>query len=190
MDNRNEAREFLMSCRTKLVPEQAGLTVSGRRRVAGLRRDAVLEALVRALQLDVAERQHLIDRGPAFVRNGRMDILATNALGRAFHDEVLDGPGQGNPARSCFLGKLSTLSDAFRIRWGADHVRRHGSGTKVLVHHDVGEITLTDEGMELAAEPGLSFLIHTAAKNQQKQEIERATSGQPDSAGNEKESRS
>ncbi len=250
-----------MSRRANLGPEQAGLTVSGHRRVAGLRRgevamladvspeyyakierghlagvsDAVLEAVARALQLDDAEREHLfdlarvangaaqpvrkrrpktwtarqsliraldvIDRGPAFVRNGRMDILATNALGRAFYDEVFDGPGQGNLARFCFLddrakafypewegaaditvsilrteagrdprdkqlhdliGELSTRSDAFRTRWGAHNVRRHGSGTKVFVHHDVGEITLTYEGMELTAEPGLSFLIYTA----------------------------
>lgn len=41
--------------------------------------------------------------GPAFVRNGRMDILATNTLGRAFYDEVFDGPGQGNIARYAFL---------------------------------------------------------------------------------------
>lgn len=197
--------------------------------------DAVLEAVARALQLDVAEREHLfhlaraangaaqpvrkrrpktwvaresltraldvIDRGPAFVRNGRMDVLATNALGRAFYDEVFDGPGQGNLARFCFLddrarsfypdweaaaditvsilrteagrdprdkqlhdliGELSTCSDAFRTRWGAHNVRRHGSGTKVFVHHAVGEITLTYEGMDLTAEPGLSLLIYTA----------------------------
>jgi transcriptional regulator with XRE-family HTH domain len=258
-----------MSRRAKLGPEQAGLPVTGHRRVAGLRRgevamladvspeyyakierghlagvsDAVLEAVARALQLDDAEREHLfdlarvangaaqpvrkrkpktwvaresltraldvIDRGPAFVRNGRLDILATNALGRAFYDEVFDGPGHGNLARFCFLderakafypdwetaadvtvsilrteagrdprdkqlhdliGELSTLSDAFRTRWGAHNVRRHGSGTKVFVHHDVGEITLTYEGMELTAEPGLSFLIYTAESGSPSQE--------------------
>src|SRR5690625_1229919 len=155
MDNRNEAREFLMSRRANISPEDAGLAVSGHRRVAGLRRsevamlaavspeyyakiergnlagvsEAVLEAVARALQLDDAEREHLFDLarsangaaqpvrkrrskkwfaresliraldvvayGPAFVRNGRMDVLATNALGRAFYDEVLDGPGKG-----------------------------------------------------------------------------------------------
>jgi transcriptional regulator with XRE-family HTH domain len=151
------------------------------------------ESLIRALEV--------IDRGPAFVRNGRMDVLATNALGRAFYDEVFDGPGQGNLARFCFLderakafypdweaaaditvsilrteagrdprdkqlhdliGELSTLSDAFRTRWGAHNVRRHGSGTKNFHHHAVGELTLTYEGLELTAEPGLSFLIYTA----------------------------
>jgi hypothetical protein len=40
---------------------------------------------------------------PAFVRNGRMDVLATNGLGRAFNAEVFEGPGKGNLARFCFL---------------------------------------------------------------------------------------
>jgi transcriptional regulator with XRE-family HTH domain len=261
VDNRTEAREFLMSRRANVTPEDAGLKVSGHRRVPGLRRnevamladvspeyyakierghlagvsDAILEAVARALRLDDAEREHLFDLaraanggaqpvrrrtpkkwaprgsltraldviegGPAFVRNGRMDVLATNALGRAFYDEVFDGPGQGNLARFCFLderakafypdweaaaditvsilrteagrdprdknlhdliGELSTLSDAFRVRWGAHNVRRHGSGTKTFVHHSVGEIVLAYEGMELTDEPGLSFLIYTA----------------------------
>ncbi|MDL9978305.1 helix-turn-helix transcriptional regulator [Microbacterium sp. ASV49] len=142
-----------------------------------------------------------ITAGPAFVRNGRMDILATNALGRAFYDQVFDGPGQGNLARFNFLdershefypdwaaasdisvailrteagrdprdkklhdliGELSTRSDEFRTRWGAHNVRRHGAGTKHFHHHEVGDLTLSYEGMDLTAEPGLSFLIYTA----------------------------
>ncbi len=147
--------------------------------------------------------------GPAFVRNGRMDVLATNALGRAFYDEVFDGPGQGNLARYCFLderaqafyphweaaaditvsilrteagrdprdkqlhdliGELSTCSDEFRTRWAAHNVRRHGSGTKEFHHHEVGDLTLTYEGLELTAEPGLSFLIYTAEPGSPSQE--------------------
>jgi transcriptional regulator with XRE-family HTH domain len=81
-------REFLTSRRAKITPEQAGLrTYGGTRRVPGLRREEVallagvsvdyytrlergnaggasenvLEALVRALQLDDAERAHLFD---------------------------------------------------------------------------------------------------------------------------------
>ena len=88
MDARSETREFLTSRRAKLTPEQAGLrTYGGTRRVPGLRREevallagvsvdyytrlergnlsgvseTVLEALVRALQLDEAERAHLFD---------------------------------------------------------------------------------------------------------------------------------
>jgi hypothetical protein len=40
----------------------------------------------------------------AFVRNGRLDILAINPLGRAFYIPVLDSPSRpANLARYCFL---------------------------------------------------------------------------------------
>ncbi len=42
--------------------------------------------------------------GPAFVRNGRMDLLAANRLARAFYDEVYAGPQRpANLARFAFL---------------------------------------------------------------------------------------
>ncbi|MFT4295156.1 MAG: helix-turn-helix transcriptional regulator [Micropruina sp.] len=45
-----------------------------------------------------------ITAGPAFVRNGRMDLLATNLLARAFYADVFDMPGQPpNIARFTFL---------------------------------------------------------------------------------------
>src|SRR5215211_639970 len=85
MDNRAEVREFLISRRAKLSPQQAGLPNVGNRRVPGLRRSevaalaglsveyysklergalagasaTVLDAIARALQLDDAERAHL-----------------------------------------------------------------------------------------------------------------------------------
>ena len=88
VDQRSEIREFLTSRRAKITPEQTELrTYGGTRRVPGLRREevallagvsvdyysrlergnlsgvseTVLEALVRALQLDDAERAHLFD---------------------------------------------------------------------------------------------------------------------------------
>ena len=86
MDNRVEVREFLTSRRAKITPEQAGLPAAGQRRVPGLRRSevaalagmsveyyaklergslagvsaGVLDAIARALQLDDAERAHLL----------------------------------------------------------------------------------------------------------------------------------
>lgn len=87
MDNRSEVREFLASRRARVTPEQAGLPAYGsNRRVKGLRREEVallagvsvdyyvrlerghlhgvseqvLDALARALQLDDAERTHLL----------------------------------------------------------------------------------------------------------------------------------
>ncbi|MBO2457971.1 helix-turn-helix transcriptional regulator [Actinomadura violacea] len=149
MDSRNEVRDFLASRRARITPRQAGLPAyGGNRRVPGLRReevamlagvsvdyyirlergnlsgvsDSVLEALVRALQLDDAERAHLFDLAraagtgqrvrrpapkvrpglqrmldamtdaPSIIRNGRMDILAANRLGRAMYWPVFQSP--------------------------------------------------------------------------------------------------
>ncbi|MFJ7631645.1 helix-turn-helix transcriptional regulator [Streptomyces sp. NPDC097595] len=49
-----------------------------------------------------------ITTGPAFVRNGRMDMLATNQLARAFYDDVYATAGnQANLARFQFLDPAS-----------------------------------------------------------------------------------
>lgn len=140
--------------------------------------------------------------GPAFVRNGRMDLLAANALGRAFYKDVYDMPGQSpNIARFTFLderahdfypnwdafaevtvsilrteagrdprnkglhdliGELSTRNDEFRRLWAAHNVRHHGTGFKTFHHSIVGEMTLAYEGMDLEAEPGLTFTVYAA----------------------------
>jgi MmyB-like transcription regulator ligand binding domain len=91
VDHRTEAREFLVSRRAKLMPEQAGLPVGTNRRVPGLRR-----------------------------------------------------------------------SEEFRQRRGAHDVRHHGTGVKTFHHPVVGELTVAYEGLELAAEPGLTLTIYTA----------------------------
>ncbi|BAH36487.1 putative MmyB family DNA-binding protein [Rhodococcus erythropolis PR4] len=45
-----------------------------------------------------------VTAGPAFVRNGRMDLLAVNPLARAFYKDLYDMPGQPpNIARFTFL---------------------------------------------------------------------------------------
>jgi transcriptional regulator with XRE-family HTH domain len=143
-----------------------------------------------------------ITAGPAFVRNGRMDLLAVNHLARAFYKDAYDMPGQQpNIARFTFLdqrayefypdwdafaevtvsilraeagrdphnkdlhdliGELSTRSEDFRHRWGAHNVRHHGTGFKTFNHPVVGEMTLAFEGLEMAAEPGLTLTIYTA----------------------------
>lgn len=170
MDNRSEVREFLMSRRAKLTPEQAGMPAGPNRRVAGLRRTevavlagvsveyysklergaiagasaSVLESISTALQLDDTERAHLFDLartadgiptsgrprrrtsrqaparpslqwtlesitgGIAFVRNQYQDLLATNALGRAFYSPLIgDGGRTPNLARFQFLDPAS-----------------------------------------------------------------------------------
>jgi transcriptional regulator with XRE-family HTH domain len=87
VETKQEIREFLTSRRARITPEQAGLHSYGSRRAPELRREevavlagvsvpyytrlergdmngaseSVLEALARALQLDDAERAHLLD---------------------------------------------------------------------------------------------------------------------------------
>src|SRR6266576_5676222 len=91
MDTRGEIREFLTSRRARITPDQVGLPTYGPRRVPGLRREevavlagvsvpyytrlergdmngaseSVLNALAGALQLDDAERAHLLDLAQA-----------------------------------------------------------------------------------------------------------------------------
>jgi transcriptional regulator with XRE-family HTH domain len=167
VDNKIEIRDFLASRRARITPERAGLPAyGGNRRVAGLRREevamlagvsvdyyvrlergnlggvseGVLEALVRALQLDETERAHLFDlartanasvgsrrrspatrvrpgvlrmlesiAAPAWVRNGRLDILAANDLGRALYSLVFESPlTPANTARFAFLDPRAT----------------------------------------------------------------------------------
>src|SRR3954453_13914615 len=151
-DVRGQIRDFLTTRRARISPEQAGLPVygAGRRRVPGLRREeaamlagvsveyyirlergtatgisaSVVDGIPHALQLDDAERAHLVDLlqtanpgraprrradrqqvrptvqrvldsmigTPAFVLNGRHDILAANALGRALFSPAYDDP--------------------------------------------------------------------------------------------------
>ncbi|WP_026554421.1 helix-turn-helix transcriptional regulator [Arthrobacter sp. 35W] len=69
------------------------LTAKPRRRTAPS--NSIRPGLQRALDA--------ITAGPAFVRNGRMDILAANELGTAFYADVLAAPGLGNLARFAFL---------------------------------------------------------------------------------------
>jgi transcriptional regulator with XRE-family HTH domain len=174
MDARDDIREFLISRRGKITPEQAGLPDYGsKRRVTGLRREEVsmlagisveyytrlergnasgvsedvLEGIVRALQLDEAERSHLFDlvrsanatrparrrptqervrptvqrvldamtEVPAYVRNGRLDILATNSLGHALYGPVFEDPVRpANTARFVFL---SPRASEFFVDW-------------------------------------------------------------------------
>jgi transcriptional regulator with XRE-family HTH domain len=63
---------------------------------------------------------------------------------------------------SDLVGELSTRNDAFRTRWASHDVRIHRTGTKRVRHPIVGDLELTYEMMELAADPGLRILTYTA----------------------------
>jgi hypothetical protein len=63
---------------------------------------------------------------------------------------------------SDLVGELSTQSAEFRTRWAAHNVRFHDTGTKDFHHPVVGDLTLTYNRMDLAADPGQMFMIWTA----------------------------
>jgi transcriptional regulator with XRE-family HTH domain len=174
VSSREEIREFLISRRARITPDQAGLPAyGGNRRVKGLRREevallagvsvdyyvrmergnltgaseAVLDGLARALQLDDAERDHLFDLArakhgtparprrskqvsvtpgvqqvldaitdaPAWVRNARHDMLATNRLGRALYAPVLADPRR--PANTARFIYLDPAAREFFVDW-------------------------------------------------------------------------
>jgi transcriptional regulator with XRE-family HTH domain len=170
MSNSDQIGDFLKSRRARITPEQAGLPAyGGKRRVPGLRREevsllagisveyytrlergnargvseSVLEGIARALQLDDAERAHLIDLVraantgskparrrptqqrvrpsvqrildsmtgvPAFVQNGRLDVLYANELARALFGHMVSASGDDlpNAARFVFLDPSAT----------------------------------------------------------------------------------
>jgi transcriptional regulator with XRE-family HTH domain len=176
MDPRDDIREFLTSRRAKITPEQAKLPAyGGNRRVAGLRREevamlagvsvdyytklergnfgsvseGVLEALVRALQLNEPEREHLfhlanatatirpgghreasqqvrqsvqrvvdgLADAPAFVRNNRRDLLASNALGRALYAPIYEDTEPGEPVNTVRFLFFSPKARVFFRDW-------------------------------------------------------------------------
>jgi transcriptional regulator with XRE-family HTH domain len=169
MSSQDDVREFLITRRAKITPQQAGVASYGRRRVPGLRREevamlagvstdyyarlergnltgvseSVLEAVARALRLDEAETAYLQDLTraantnpkaarrrpaqpmrirpsvqrvldgmsdiPAIVMNGRLDLLATSALGAALYSPVFQNPERpANLARFCFFEPQAT----------------------------------------------------------------------------------
>jgi transcriptional regulator with XRE-family HTH domain len=261
VDTKSEIREFLTSRRARITPDQVGLASYGPRRVPGLRREevavlagvsvpyytrlergdmngvseSVLNALAGALELDDAERAHLLDLAraahpaptrprqrqakqhvrpelqwtldaitgaAAIVSNDRLDIVAANQLGLALYSELHDAPVRPvNTARFVFLdpraettfvewdrvatetvailrsaagrdpynhelsdlvGELATQSEAFRTRWATHNVRFHNTGIKEFNHPVVGELSLSFNRLDLAADPGLTLFTYTA----------------------------
>jgi transcriptional regulator with XRE-family HTH domain len=174
--NRDDIRDFLISRRARLTPEQVGLPSGNRRRVKGLRREEVavlsgvstewytrlekghisgvsqdvLAAVARALQLSDDERGYLFDLAKAarptrrtpprprepvaetpvqwlidsvtlsavFVRNGRLDVVASNALARALHAPMFNSPTtDGSIANFARFHFLDPASREFFVDW-------------------------------------------------------------------------
>jgi hypothetical protein len=65
-------------------------------------------------------------------------------------------------ALSNLIGELSTRSENFRTWWAAHNVRFHRTGVKRFHHPAVGDLTLTFEALDLAADSGLRISAYTA----------------------------
>jgi MmyB-like transcription regulator ligand binding domain len=63
---------------------------------------------------------------------------------------------------SDLVGELATQSEAFRTRWAAHNVRFHNTGVKHLNHPVVGELQLSYNRLDLAADPGLAIFTYSA----------------------------
>ena len=78
-------------------------------------------------------------------------ILRAEA-GRSPYDKALSG----------LIGELSTRSEIFRTWWAAHNVRFHRTGIKRLHHPVVGDLSLTYEALDPAADAGLRISAYTA----------------------------
>ena len=63
---------------------------------------------------------------------------------------------------SDLVGELATQSAAFRTRWASHNVRFHNAGVKRFNHPVVGELDLSFNRLDLAADPGLTLFTYTA----------------------------
>jgi len=103
----------------------------------------------RFLFLDPAAREFYTD----WERQAQ-DVVALlrTETGRSPHDKAL----------SNLIGELSTRSEHFRTWWAAHNVRFHRTGVKRFHHPVVGDLTLTYEALDLAADTGLRVSAYTA----------------------------
>src|SRR3954465_3321553 len=146
----------------------------------------------------------------AYVGNDRLDILATNQLGRALFSELYATPARpANFARFCFLdpraesfypdwdgaarttaeilraaagrdpydrelsdlvGELATQSQEFRTHWAAHNVRFHASAAKLFNHPVVGELSLSFNRLDIAADQGLTLFTYAAEPGSRSEE--------------------
>jgi transcriptional regulator with XRE-family HTH domain len=75
-----------------------------------------------------------------------------------------------NRELSDLVGELATQSEAFRTRWAAHNVRFHTTGVKHLNHPVVGELHLSFNRLDLAADPGLTIFTYTAEPGSRSEE--------------------
>jgi transcriptional regulator with XRE-family HTH domain len=114
-----------------------------------------------------------ITGGAAYVGNDRLDILATNHLGRALFSELYAAPvrpanhvrfassnrapRRSTPTGTALVGELATQSEAFRTHWAAHNVRFHATAVKHFHHPAVGELSLSFNRLDVAADHGFTL---------------------------------
>ena len=67
-----------------------------------------------------------------------------------------------NRELSDLVGELATQSEAFRTRWATHNVRFHNTGVKRFHHPVVGELSLSFNRLDLAADHGLTLFTYAA----------------------------
>jgi hypothetical protein len=78
--------------------------------------------------------------------------ILRSAAGRDPHDRAL----------SDLVGELATKSEAFRTHWAAHNVRFHATAVKHFQHPVVGELSLSFNRLDVAADPGLTVFTYAA----------------------------
>jgi hypothetical protein len=78
--------------------------------------------------------------------------ILRSAAGRDPHDRDL----------SDLVGELATQSEAFRTHWAAHDVRFHATAVKHLTHPIVGELSLSFNRLDIAADHGLTIFTYAA----------------------------
>ena len=78
--------------------------------------------------------------------------ILRSAAGRDPHDRDL----------SDLVGELATQSEAFRTHWAAHNVRFHATAVKHFHHPVVGELSLSFNRLDIAADHGLTLFTYAA----------------------------
>ena len=95
--------------------------------------------------------------GPTFY--GNWDASAADCVG-LLRAEAGRNPHDRKLAN--LVGELSTQSEEFRVRWARHSVKFHRTGSKLLRHPGVGDVTVEGETFELPGDTGQVMVIYTA----------------------------
>ena len=137
--------------------------------------------LLAANQLGRALHSELYDRPGRPVNNARFVFLDPRAetfyrdWDRAAAETVAilrwaAGRDPRDRDLSDLVGELATQSETFRTRWAAHNVRFHAAAVKHFHHHIVGELDLSFNRLDLAADPGLTIFTYTAEPGSRSEE--------------------